>query len=334
MELTEGQSSQACPRCGEHADQAGWCGVCGQNLRPDTPDRQSQTAAARGRLWADDPDAARSHYANSRAAQPTDDMPALPASPPAQFAAPSAHAAAPPPASPPPAALTAAGPDEDEHDPNPLGMGVALLGALALVICEFLPYVQVPPEFPAGVQDNTIVQSGGWWFLVFAVGSAAAVWRSYALKTKPVAPIIIGILALGGAILIANEKDTRTLTPAPSALDDVFTNNFNDPRYDGILAKPGVGVYVAGAGGALVIVGGFMMRGQAPRRRSTPQPAASAPAAAAAPPPPPLPPTPAGVALSRVQQLQALAELRESGALSQDEFDSEKARILRADQET
>jgi hypothetical protein len=58
------------------------------------------------------------------------------------------------------------------------------------------------------------------------------------------------------------------------------------------------------------------------------QQAQAAPAEAAPPPPPP-PPAPAtSGATDRVAQLKELAELHDSGALTQEEFDKEKARIL------
>jgi len=47
-----------------------------------------------------------------------------------------------------------------------------------------------------------------------------------------------------------------------------------------------------------------------------------------APPPPPPPPAPAASADSRVDQLKELASLREQGVLTEEEFASEKARIL------
>jgi Short C-terminal domain len=54
-----------------------------------------------------------------------------------------------------------------------------------------------------------------------------------------------------------------------------------------------------------------------------------APAQAAPPPPPPPPAADAtSGATDRVSQLKELAELHDSGALTQEEFDKEKARIL------
>jgi hypothetical protein len=46
-------------------------------------------------------------------------------------------------------------------------------------------------------------------------------------------------------------------------------------------------------------------------------------------PPPPAPAAPAGGGEDRVQQLKDLAELKQQGVLSDEEFAAEKARILR-----
>jgi hypothetical protein len=59
------------------------------------------------------------------------------------------------------------------------------------------------------------------------------------------------------------------------------------------------------------------------------QQAQAAPAEAAPPPPPPAAAAPAtSGATDRVAQLKELAELHDSGALTQEEFDKEKARVL------
>jgi hypothetical protein len=49
---------------------------------------------------------------------------------------------------------------------------------------------------------------------------------------------------------------------------------------------------------------------------------------ASPPPPPPAPAAATSAATDRITQLKQLAELRDSGALTQEEFDKEKARIL------
>jgi Short C-terminal domain len=61
------------------------------------------------------------------------------------------------------------------------------------------------------------------------------------------------------------------------------------------------------------------------RRAETANQEAAAPQA---PPPPPPPPAPAAPAADPVAQLTQLAALKDSGALTQAEFDTQKARIL------
>ena len=55
---------------------------------------------------------------------------------------------------------------------------------------------------------------------------------------------------------------------------------------------------------------------------------AQAPAQPSAPPPPPAAPDATSGGSDRIAQLKELAGLRDSGALTQEEFDKEKARIL------
>jgi hypothetical protein len=55
---------------------------------------------------------------------------------------------------------------------------------------------------------------------------------------------------------------------------------------------------------------------------------AQAPAQPSAPPPPPAAPDATSSGSDRIAQLKELAGLRDSGALTQEEFDKEKARIL------
>jgi membrane protease subunit (stomatin/prohibitin family) len=56
--------------------------------------------------------------------------------------------------------------------------------------------------------------------------------------------------------------------------------------------------------------------------------AQGAPAQATPPPPPPAAAPATSGATDRIAQLKELAELRDSGALTQEEFDKEKARVL------
>jgi hypothetical protein len=65
------------------------------------------------------------------------------------------------------------------------------------------------------------------------------------------------------------------------------------------------------------------------RAMSQQQAAAAAPAPAQAPPPPaPAPAAPVSAASDRIAQLQQLASLHDSGALTDDEFTAAKAQVL------
>jgi hypothetical protein len=49
-------AAERCPRCGERADEAGWCGVCGADLVPDAAyPRFSRSAKDREARWLADP---------------------------------------------------------------------------------------------------------------------------------------------------------------------------------------------------------------------------------------------------------------------------------------
>src|SRR4051794_7670314 len=52
-------STEVCSRCGIAADEAGWCGVCGNDLVPEAAHpRFSRSAQEREAAWRDDPAAA------------------------------------------------------------------------------------------------------------------------------------------------------------------------------------------------------------------------------------------------------------------------------------
>jgi hypothetical protein len=84
------------------------------------------------------------------------------------------------------------------------------------------------------------------------------------------------------------------------------------------------------AGTATVVSGNVARRQQARAQTAAEAQAyeAQQAQAAAAPPPPPPPAAPAPAGMSAVEQLTALASLKEQGVLTDDEFAAEKAKIL------
>ena len=92
-------------------------------------------------------------------------------------------------------------------------MGVALLGALAMVIAVFLPRVE-STSF-GGVAENTLIQQGGGWaFIGLAAGIAGATYSAYRRGSKTVAVIVLGALAIAFAIYQGTDEAMLTLVPA------------------------------------------------------------------------------------------------------------------------
>jgi hypothetical protein len=145
--------------------------------------------------------------------------------------------------------------DKDEIDVSPIGLAVAVGGALALIIACFLPYAE-PTSF-ARVAQNTLIENGdGWILIVLAVGELFTLYRMYMSRRRNLGPIITGIIATGIAVYEGTNKSNLRLCPIGS-----------DPLGIGCeTAKPGIGIYVAGVGGLLMIVGGWQLYRASPRR--------------------------------------------------------------------
>ena len=141
---------------------------------------------------------------------------------------------------------------------NQLALGLTLEGSAAMAIAAFLPLYQPTGRF-CFVQDNTIIQrSGGWFLLAVAVGIAAGgFWASQGNRGKLAAPITLCALTGIAIALLASNKDGRTLYP-------VSSNGVPDTSQQGTVTFLGIAVYVAGAGVALALVGLLMMLREAP----------------------------------------------------------------------
>jgi hypothetical protein len=63
-----------------------------------------------------------------------------------------------------PAGQEQGSPSEEEVDVSPIGLAIALVGALAMLVAVFLPYADA--QSFARVTENTLIQhGGGWWFI-------------------------------------------------------------------------------------------------------------------------------------------------------------------------
>lgn len=129
-------------------------------------------------------------------------------------------------------------------DISPVGAGLALAGALAMVIGVFLPRVETSAF--AFVKDNTLIQSGdGWIFLGLVLGNVGSVYRAYKRRRRTWAPLVLGVVAIVVAIYDGTGGRLKlcslTITTACQQ------------------ASPGIGIYVVGVGGLLVAAGGWQL---------------------------------------------------------------------------
>jgi hypothetical protein len=134
---------------------------------------------------------------------------------------------------------------------NPAGVALACVGGLAMAIAAFLP-LDESGQF-ARVQENSLIHHGGWAFLALGAAIAIGAYRQYSAGRMAWNVVVLGVIALVVAILIGNDKSLRTLYPLNSSGEP-------DSSQAGTVVPLGLAVYVAGAGAAAAILGGWIMR--------------------------------------------------------------------------
>jgi hypothetical protein len=142
---------------------------------------------------------------------------------------------------------------------NPLGLGLLIVGAAALAISTFLPLVQ-PVNALRMVQDNTLIQHGGWPLIGLALGIAASGYR--ASRGKPIQVVLCLVLCtIAAVVVVADATDTgmRTLYP-------VQLNGTVDTSQPGTVASLGIAIYGAGAGIAAAFIGSLIVAQSAEQR--------------------------------------------------------------------
>jgi hypothetical protein len=136
---------------------------------------------------------------------------------------------------------------------NPIGIGLALIGAALMVIGVFLPRVESQQFFR--VIDNTLIQSGdGWIFIGLAVFIAVAVYAAIRGRRRTYAVLILAVLGIGVATYdgTGERLEFSSLNPVAAAALDVRSTE---------KASPGTGLYAAGAGSGLAALGGLLLAG-------------------------------------------------------------------------
>jgi hypothetical protein len=133
---------------------------------------------------------------------------------------------------------------------NPLGLGLIIVGGVALAISTFLPLVEPMGTFRM-IEHNTLIQRGGWMLIALALGIAASGYRvSQDRWTARWVPIVLCVSA--AALILLNDTDLRTLYPVGPDGNPITTQ-------PGIVASPGIAIYVAWAGVAAAFIGSMML---------------------------------------------------------------------------
>jgi hypothetical protein len=130
---------------------------------------------------------------------------------------------------------------------TPVSLAIAMAGAVVMLIAVFLPRVE--SNTFGGVAENTLIQSGdGWFFIGLAVGIAGWSWRAYHRQRRTLGPVILGLIAIGVAIYDVTNRNSLRLCPVDPSLGGSCSQ-----------ATASIGIYAAGVGGLLALIGGWQI---------------------------------------------------------------------------
>jgi hypothetical protein len=131
---------------------------------------------------------------------------------------------------------------------TPLSFGIVLTGAAVMVISVFLP--QFEANTLAQIEKNSLIQNGdGWWFIVLALVAAGAAYRAYRNQIRTYGTMIPGGIGILVAIYYGTSHSQRELCSVSSV---TFGQHCT-------VATPGIGIYAAGVGGLLIVIGGWQI---------------------------------------------------------------------------
>lgn len=133
-------------------------------------------------------------------------------------------------------------------DVGRVGALLGWVGAALVVLAVFLPYASTP--FP--VSNNTLIQSGtGWILVVFAVAVALECYRVRDRDERTRWVLVAGVLLIAYTIYAGTGSRLDLTFTTSNPLSPTVTRH----------ASPGIGVYMAGIGGAIVALGGATVMG-------------------------------------------------------------------------
>jgi hypothetical protein len=196
--------------------------------------------------------------------------------------------------------------EEKDADVSPLSLGIVLVGAGVMLISVFLP--QFESNTFAQIEKNSLIQNGGgWWFIGIAVIAVGAAYHAYRARVRSYVPAIFGGIGIGVAFYYGTAHSQRELCSAASS----FQSNCS-------LGTPGIGIYAAGVGGLLILIGGWQIVRSAPAELNEAEVAA-----AAAPAPPAQAPAP-----TIADRLGALSQLHADGVITDAEYTERRAALI------
>lgn len=140
------------------------------------------------------------------------------------------------------------------------------LGGIALVVGTVLPLGQ--SDLFTQTRDNALIDHGGWALIGLAVIAVTAGFRDYRTGARSWGPLLLGFISLGIVVGMATDATLRSGY-------QYGLGALGIPP-DKVVLPVGSGPYVAAAGAALVLLGGWILRnaGRARQRypnRATPR---------------------------------------------------------------
>ena len=138
----------------------------------------------------------------------------------------------------------------DSIDLTPLGFWLALAGTATITIAVFVP--EISSTNFLNIAHNTLIQNGGGWaFLFLAFTDLGAIYRAYRLRQRTWAPLTSGLIAGAYAIHLGTSNSTLKLC---SIANQTACSQ----------GTPGIGIYLAGLGAALLVGAGWLLKTAAP----------------------------------------------------------------------
>jgi hypothetical protein len=143
----------------------------------------------------------------------------------------------------------------DEADMSTAGLAIALVGTGIVALSAFLPLWDPGSVSFLRLEGNSLIQQGvGVLVLVFAALAGLDLVRAHKTRAKAIGPLIAGPLTIGYAVFVATDDESMRLCPLTA---DAFGLGCEQ-------AAPGLGVWAAGAGGLVMLIGGLQLRARRP----------------------------------------------------------------------